>query len=295
MPEYINVPKIFLNTGPVGFNDQFPVVASASYDAVEIPCSLTLTSTDDVVHWTRTFTVKFWYDGKKQGYKYAFALEALHHIDDDEVGDTLYKGFLHMFMQQFGDVHEAVLECWKKRLAVVLGLDSGVPFKDMDSDTEEEWLAVPPSVSTISRNLPAMDARVEYPCACHEITRRKGALWDVIQHLNDYHDNWTREKVADWVDELHEAGIINAEFAPWEDVDSTPDMPYTPEVAVTFNADFSQMNEQLNELSLGFDNLSEAAKANAEAFEKLAADITFDNLKETLKNLKEQNNDNGKD
>lgn len=68
------------------------------------------------------------------------------------------------------------------------------------------------AISAKSRQLPGVDQLVEPPCEC---TLLKATLWSLIQHLNDFHKEWTREKIADWIDELHDAGIINAEFSPW--------------------------------------------------------------------------------
>lgn len=63
-----------------------------------------------------------------------------------------------------------------------------------------------------ARNLPAINERVYLPCQCK--TGVKQHLESVVIHLNDYHQ-WTREKIADWIDELHDNGVINAEFDPW--------------------------------------------------------------------------------
>lgn len=37
-----------------------------------------------------------------------------------------------------------------------------------------------------------------------------------IIHLNDLH-KWTREKIADWLDDLHDSGQVNLEFSPWKE------------------------------------------------------------------------------
>ena len=69
-------------------------------------------------------------------------------------------------------------------------------------------------VAKKARSLPAINERVDLPCQCK--TGVKQHLESVVIHLNDYHQ-WTREKIADWIDELHDNGIINAEFDPWEE------------------------------------------------------------------------------
>lgn len=45
-----------------------------------------------------------------------------------------------------------------------------------------------------------------------DISRRRceeyGTLWSLIQHMNDLH-RATRETIADWLDELHDSGVVN--------------------------------------------------------------------------------------
>lgn len=52
--------------------------------------------------------------------------------------------------------------------------------------------------SALSLKLPGVNETVKYPCKCGVA----GRLWDVIQHLNDKHNEWTRERIADWVESL---------------------------------------------------------------------------------------------
>lgn len=75
--------------------------------------------------------------------------------------------------------------------------------------------------STLAYELPAVRSMVKHPpmgdplsyvgkllkCKGHE----EADLMSMVIHLNDQH-KWTREKIADWIDELHDSGIIDAEF-----------------------------------------------------------------------------------
>jgi len=69
--------------------------------------------------------------------------------------------------------------------------------------------------SELARHIPDIRKNVPLPCSCG--TRKKAApmqIWLVIQHLNDDHhpdhkvngrrrkDIWTRERIADWLDEV---------------------------------------------------------------------------------------------
>lgn len=47
-------------------------------------------------------------------------------------------------------------------------------------------------------------------------------LIEVVMHLNDDHKE-SRDSIADWIDSLHDDGIINAEFEPWGEEQTTPD------------------------------------------------------------------------
>lgn len=78
-------------------------------------------------------------------------------------------------------------------------------------------------VSELSRKLPGVNTLVDFPCTCAAITGQK-PLMDIIIHLNDAHngpsildeDKWSRERIAKWCDELHDSGIVNLEFQPWD-------------------------------------------------------------------------------
>lgn len=96
------------------------------------------------------------------------------------------------------------------------------------------------SIASLSRNLPGAHSWVAYPCECvtngytwiagynadgtpvkETIFPETSPLYDVIIHLNDI-CKWSREKIADWIDELHDSGKINAEFQPWNEDPEKP-------------------------------------------------------------------------
>lgn len=72
-------------------------------------------------------------------------------------------------------------------------------------------------VAEKSKELPGMSAAVVLPCTdeCRDIPRTWN-LRDAIMHLNDT-CRWTREKIADWLDDLHDTGQVNLEFDPWKE------------------------------------------------------------------------------
>lgn len=97
--------------------------------------------------------------------------------------------------------------------------------------------AMAPDLSTIipyrepvaqkAKKLPGMEFRTECPgeflgnpCVY------KDRLYHMVQHLNDEH-RWTRESIADFLDELHDSGQVNLEFQPWDE--EPPEAPKTIE------------------------------------------------------------------
>lgn len=72
----------------------------------------------------------------------------------------------------------------------------------------------------LAQYIPDIRKRVILPCSCRKVKKDHAAIWDVIQHLNDEHhpkkkggvlkvkglvssrDIWTRERIADWLDEV---------------------------------------------------------------------------------------------
>lgn len=76
------------------------------------------------------------------------------------------------------------------------------------------------SIDSKANKLPAMDTRVDYPCDCNG---GQQTVYRMVQHLNDY-EKWTRDRIADWIDRMHDAGIIDAEFK------TEPEPPVVTEV-----------------------------------------------------------------
>lgn len=83
------------------------------------------------------------------------------------------------------------------------------------------------SISEVSKELPGMkyvptfQERRSIGCNC--MPSKPQGLWGFIQHLNDNHKH-SREKIAKWLDELHDSGKVNLEFEPWkEDTNAAAD------------------------------------------------------------------------
>ena len=64
-----------------------------------------------------------------------------------------------------------------------------------------------------------LNSMVIYPCDCYgelsdevvndiPVPKISQDLGSMVMHLNDGH-KWTRERIADWLDELHDSGVVN--------------------------------------------------------------------------------------
>jgi len=68
-------------------------------------------------------------------------------------------------------------------------------------------------LTVLSRSLPCMDELVTNPAiAAKYAETNKMSLRDTIMILNDTYE-WSREKIADWLDNLHESGRLDLSFA----------------------------------------------------------------------------------
>jgi hypothetical protein len=74
------------------------------------------------------------------------------------------------------------------------------------------------TIEKAARTLPGVGQTAHYPCECIHHGGRKStdSIFGIIIHLNDT-AKWSREDIADWLDELHDSGQVNIEFDPWED------------------------------------------------------------------------------
>lgn len=82
-------------------------------------------------------------------------------------------------------------------------------------------------VSQLAKMLPGVGAKCAPPCNCYDYKDADTSDWTIetcIIHLNDRHGTlpekdsryWDREKIAKWLDELHDSGKVNLEFQPWD-------------------------------------------------------------------------------
>lgn len=68
-------------------------------------------------------------------------------------------------------------------------INPGAKFKESETD----------QLASVASQLPGVQAVVSYPCYCDI----EATVYRVIMHLND-REKWSREKIADWLDELQD-------------------------------------------------------------------------------------------
>lgn len=62
------------------------------------------------------------------------------------------------------------------------------------------------NVSILAKSLPGMEQQIMCPRCDFG-----NSMYHIVQHLNDHH-KWSRDKIADWLDDLADRGMINIDF-----------------------------------------------------------------------------------
>lgn len=132
--------------------------------------------------------------------------------------------YINQFTHQFDKIYQKSSANFDKSISFFKGgsdstwnapLSSGAAGKSPLSKEEANQLlekvqaAKTNSVEAKANKLPGIMERVEYPCDCSKDSMAE--IKYIIIHLNDA-EKWSREQIADWLDELHDSGKINIEF-----------------------------------------------------------------------------------
>lgn len=173
--------------------------------------------------------------------------ESLLMHSEEMVADEIFNHILKWTQGTF-DWHDQVRIVFRSDL--LLALDMGSTVLPPISFVFEGAIKNTSNIANISKTLPGVQQVVGYPCDCEEYDSCH-KLWDIIQHLNDVHTDWTRERIADWIDELHDAGDINAEFQPWnsEPVEDETEFVHDEEL-------FNKLKASLEDLKISDDVLN---------------------------------------
>lgn len=183
--------------------------ATLNSKKIEVPDNITVQKSN----LYSSLDISFQYAGKS--YCLKVSEEMIHSVGID---------YIRMYVENvYDDIHPKAVDYTVSQIKSIMGSpveeykDYSISSYSVDKQENE--------VAKASRSLPGMLTLVETPDAdCARICaqgwgRNELSLWRMIQHLNDGHQ-WTRERIADWIDELHDSGVINAEFSQWNEGDS---------------------------------------------------------------------------
>lgn len=96
----------------------------------------------------------------------------------------------------------------KETLKVMHGFDKPVECTGIHQEIEDYTFNFKPSpeneLSELARQLPGVHEETKYPCTCSRgQTSSLDTIFAIIIHLNDK-CGWSREQVADWLDEIND-------------------------------------------------------------------------------------------
>ncbi len=156
--------------------------------------------------------------------------DSLSH-DEKAVKHMLFKHFLKSLSSN-GKHHQAVVSTLNVVLDTAFpGVDSIKPVKTIKPGFNfGEKIAMmgggtvymstiggdESGISLAAGKLPGIYTRVKIPCDCG--WKYEVSIKECVIHLNDTH-HWDRNKVANWLDRLHDDGMIDIEFKTEEPVD----------------------------------------------------------------------------
>jgi hypothetical protein len=108
--------------------------------------------------------------------------------------------------------HHVAYEVDDLNIAYLIGVDTGAGWSQIENPLYKYVVEPPPvDYSTLAarlrRHIPGLRQRVPFPCNCGP---GSSTVWQVIQHLNDFHhptnpevaDAWDRERIAQWTENL---------------------------------------------------------------------------------------------
>lgn len=142
--------------------------------------------------------------------------QAIADIDEKEMINFVFQSFAHQFTDMTGIPFHTSLEIIREVYAGLFKINvenNGNVYMSTNNANYKGH-----EISQATKQLPGMDAKVYCPCQFEDwvcdFKKTATKIWYIVQHLND-DAKWTRDKVADWLDELHDTGQVNLEFQSW--------------------------------------------------------------------------------
>jgi hypothetical protein len=240
---------------PIGFSWLDEVKTEVSFEmeseivTVEVPDIKCVTAIHSPHNNQTRYVVDYYYKGLSRSSSVYCADEVMYSFDASEHFDYIHD-LIYRSIGNEVKLDDNAWKPWHGHSAKQLGSYAGMPDKIIYANTSANLSSgthaiggaidvysygnkpakpVIPKIngkpiSLVADELPCMNQTVPHPpqilskSICENINGEplSDKLKSMVIHLNDTH-RWTREQIADWIDELHDNGLINAEFEPWED------------------------------------------------------------------------------
>lgn len=213
---YIHIPVIETDTMFTSSGSNSISEFTVKHEAHEIPGELTVYREYSPIKMATNFRCRYYYQDKV--HTKLLMVESFSLADPELNSEIVIDTFVDELSNDYPGIHPKVLELFRERVAFAFADTLEVGGPAASSEQESDGLPAWESIQKASKELPGITTLVKSPCDC----KRKYdhfTLWSLIQHLNDEHKEWTREKIADWLDELHDSGEVNIEFEPWKEED----------------------------------------------------------------------------
>lgn len=200
-------------------------MASVEYITKPLPHDAIVFITTDSLKCCNEYTLQFRFDGQKYWYKRSVSWDILDSSSANHVIYMVIKDLYHTAVSHLKlDKHQAGM--LKTSLNAVKAGGGTIQDPDMKFSIKDAGAkpATPAAsingkpVSDWAAGLPGVQTYVDYPCHCMDGLIKatgkpvaKKTLSSVIIHLNDI-CKWSRDQIADWIDELADRGEINVDF-----------------------------------------------------------------------------------
>lgn len=183
--------------------------------------------------YANEYKIIYKYDGDKYYVQQTVSVEMLEAVGQEDMTNFIINKMIDnaQCQHKWDDEQKAALMKSLDGMPTVNAKSHGGYIKNKGSFFFDDTPAKPmatinnKSIETLARALPGVMTRVKPPesCTCYDHRDDKtGTVYDFIIHLNDV-CGWSREKIADWIAELEDRGVINADF-PTPGLDNIDDL-----------------------------------------------------------------------
>lgn len=172
--------------------------------------------------------------------------------------------------------HRVAYEVDDLNIAYLIGVDTGAGWSQIENPLYK-YVVEPPPVdysilaARLKQHIPGLRQRVPFPCNCGP---GFSIVWQVIQHLNDFHhptnpevtDAWDRERIAQWTESLP----IDLTFDPNAPVSRVSQRQMTKQDAELIDKIAADLHESWKWTLAGFAKIGEHATDTAKQVKEFA-------------------------